>query len=471
MPRFVHSSTIDAPAQAVFDWHTRPGAFERLLPPWESVEVESRTGGIRDGDRVTLRSRVGPLWTRWVVEHRDYREGEQFRDVQISGPFRSWQHTHRVIPNGPNESTLTDEIEYELPMGLAGRLLGGSFVETKLRRLFAYRHAVTAADVRAHQAVVGRPSLRVMISGSTGLIGANLVPLLTTGGHDVIRLVRDREAVADRNAHWDTASGRIEADHVGPVDAVVHLAGESIAGRWTADKKKRIRDSRVEGTRQIVDWIKAQESPPRTLICASAIGFYGDRGDALLTEQSDGGDDFLAEVCAAWEREAGRAASDQTRVVNTRFGVVLSPRGGALAKMLTPFKLGGGGIIGNGRQSWSWVGVDDAAGAILHALQNEGIDGPVNVVAPSPATNREFTKALGRALGRPTIAPMPAPAARIAFGEMADALLLASQRVAPAALRLATARYSFLICNRPSACGRESAMRKHYETRGKDEDV
>ncbi len=436
MPRYTHRTRIDAPAAEVFRWHARPGAFERLLPPWEAVEVVERTGGIRDGDRVMIRSRVGPLWTRWVVEHRDYIEGVQFRDVQIAGPFRNWEHTHRVIPDGPHASTLEDEIEYQLPLGAPGRLLGNALVKSKLERMFRYRHAVTRADVEAHHAAAQSARLRVLVSGSTGLVGANLVSLLTTGGHEAIQLVRRSSTTPQRDtAVWDTDTGRITCPEPETIDAVVHLAGAPIAGRWTARHKQRIRDTRLDGTRQIVEWMARLEKRPRTFVCASAIGYYGARGDEYLTERSTSGTGFLANVCHAWEDTAAQARAPDTRVVCARLGIVLSPRGGALANLMTPFRLGLGGPIGNGRQFWSWVSIDDAAGALLHALQYPTLEGPVNVVSPTPVTNREFARTLGAVLNRPALAPLPALAARTILGEMADELLLSSQRVAPARLR------------------------------------
>ena len=345
MPNFTLRTRIDAPAGAVFDWHKQPGAFERLLPPWEQVEIVERTGGIRNGDRVTLRSRVGPAWTRWTVEHRDYVEGEQFRDVQVSGPFRRWEHTHRVLPDGPNACTLEDDIVYDIPLGTVGRLVGTGIVDAKLRRMFAYRHAITCADVAAHRASQERGQMRVLITGSRGLIGANLTTLLTTGGHEVLRLSRRQTGTDVVDGVWDTGTGRIEVQSDKPFDVVVHLAGESIAGRWSSSRKKRIRDSRIEGTRQVVEWVKGLAQPPKALICASAIGFYGNRGDESLTESSVKGEGFLASVCNEWESAALQAASGHTRVACMRFGVVLSPTGGALAKMLTPFRMGGGGVV------------------------------------------------------------------------------------------------------------------------------
>jgi len=224
-------------------------------------------------------------------------------------------------------------------------------------------------------------------------------------------------------------------------DAVVHLAGENIAGRWSQAKKAAIRDSRIKGTRLLAETLTRANQPPRVMVSASAIGFYGDRGDVILDEKATMGSGFLADVCKEWE-DATKPASDAgIRVVNLRIGVVLTPAGGALAKMLTPFKLGVGGIMGSGKQYWSWVAIDDVVGAIGHALTTESLFGPVNAVAPEAATNHDLTKTLGKVLSRPTIFPMPAFAARLALGEMADALLLSSARVSP--MKLIESGYTF----------------------------
>ncbi|OGR93544.1 MAG: TIGR01777 family protein [Elusimicrobia bacterium RIFCSPLOWO2_01_FULL_59_12] len=270
--------------------------------------------------------------------------------------------------------------------------------------------------------------MKILMSGSTGLVGSALVPYLANKSHSVTRLVRKGQS----GISWNPDAGSIDTAALEGFDAVIHLAGESIAsGRWTAAKKQRIRDSRVRGTHQLAEVLTALKLPPRTLLCASAIGFYGDRGEEILREENPAGTGFLAEVCRAWEAAAATAALKGIRVVYLRFGVILSPAGGALAKMLVPFKLGVGGKIGPGNQYMSWIAIDDVLGAVLHALSNPVLKGPVNVVAPDPVTNLAFTKTLGRVLWRPTIVPLPAFAARLAFGEMADELLLASQRVEP----------------------------------------
>ncbi|MFA6563464.1 MAG: TIGR01777 family oxidoreductase [Verrucomicrobiia bacterium] len=267
--------------------------------------------------------------------------------------------------------------------------------------------------------------MKVLLTGAGGLVGGALAPLLTGIGHSITRVSHSQP--------WPELAGH---------DAVVHLAGENIAaGRWTPERKTRIRDSRAQMTRQLCETVTKLASPPRVIVCASAIGYYGNRGDEILREESAAGADFLAGVCRDWEAATKPAVDAGIRVVNLRFGVILSATGGALAKMLTPFKLGLGGVIGGGQQWMSWIALDDAVGIIIHALTDETLRGPVNVVASQPVTNREFAKTLGRVLRRPTAFPVPAFVLRLALGEMADALLLSSQRVEPA--KLVASGYKF----------------------------
>jgi len=284
--------------------------------------------------------------------------------------------------------------------------------------------------------------MRILITGSTGLIGTALAPLLSSYGHEVIRLVRSGSSTTTGVIHWDPRSGTIDAAALEGIDGVVHLAGENIAaGRWTATQKGRIRESRVRGTSFLAESLARLARPPRAWVSASAIGYYGNRGDEVLREESPPGSGFLPEVCIAWEAATKVAEDRGIRVVHLRSGMVLSIAGGALAKMLPVFRIAAGGVIGNGRQYMSWIALDDAIGAIHHALTTDRLRGPVNTVAPAPVTNREFTKALGRALSRPTLVPLPAFAARLALGEMANELLLASQRVEPT--RLIASGYPF----------------------------
>ncbi len=276
--------------------------------------------------------------------------------------------------------------------------------------------------------------MHVLVSGSSGLIGQALLAALRGLGHSATCLLRPSTHVPlDFNfgkLPWDPEKNYIDAEGMHRIDTVVHLAGENIAaGRWTPEQKKKIRDSRINSTRLLVGAIITRKEIPKVLLCASAIGYYGERGADLLKESSPAGSGFLPETCRDWEAAAEPAVKAGVRVVYLRIGVVLSRKGGALAKMLLPFRLGVGGKIGSGNQYMSWIAIDDVVGAILHAAQTESVRGPLNTAAPNPVTNTEFTKTLGRVLGRPTLFPMPSFAARAAFGEMADDLLLSSTRV------------------------------------------
>lgn len=276
--------------------------------------------------------------------------------------------------------------------------------------------------------------MKILVTGATGLIGTALIPVLKSEGHDVTRLVRRRPREAS-DIQWDPAAGTINSSGIEGFDAVIHLAGESIAsGRWTHARKDRILRSRAEGTRLLAESLVRLQQPPRVLVSASAIGYYGNRGIETLSETSEPGPGFLSLVCRAWEAATKPALDKGIRVVNVRTGIVLSTRGGALRKMLLPFWLGVGGKVGNGEQYMSWISRTDLCRVFLHAVRTESLKGPVNAVAPSPVTNAVFTKALGAAMHRPTFLPLPAFAVRLIFGEMGDELLLASTRVIPARL-------------------------------------
>jgi uncharacterized protein len=272
----------------------------------------------------------------------------------------------------------------------------------------------------------------VLVSGVSGPIGAALLPFLKTRGYRIVRLVR-RTASEEGEIRWNP-SAPLDRNSVSGFGAVIHLAGESVIGRWTEAKKKRILESRVLGTKNLCEALAQAPQRPRVFVCASATGYYGDRGEESLRERSPSGQGFLPEVCRQWEAATKPAADAGIRTVSLRMGVVLSTRGGALQKMLTPFRLGLGGRIGTARQWWSWIHVEDLIGAIHHILKNDLLQGPVNGVGPRPVTNAEFTRTLASVLSRPAIFPMPAMAARLVFGQMADEVLLASQRVEPAQL-------------------------------------
>ena len=462
MPTASYTLRVPHPAAELFAWHERPGAFERLAPPWQRVEVLASDRSVRDGARVTLRARVAPpalaplhplvdpllalaVPEVWEVEHRDYEPGRQFRDVMRRGPFARWSHLHRVAPDGPAASTLTDAVDYALPLGALGAAAGGRVAAAELARLFRYRHAVTAADLDRHAAArarlraAGHPeTFTVAVTGASGLVGSALVPFLTTGGHTVVRVGRGAPEPASaqrRDVQWDPDAGRLDPAALEGVDAVIHLAGANVGERWTAAHTRDIEQSRVRSTRLLADTLARLDRPPRVLVSMSATGYYGDRGDEPLDESSPPGRGFLAEVAQRWEAAADPARAAGVRVVHPRLGVVLSPKGGALPKLLLPFELGAGGPTGSGRQFWPLVALDDVVGALYFMATCDQLAGPAVVSLPEPVRNADFARALGHVLRRPALLPQPAFALRLALGRaQADEMLLASQRATPRAL-------------------------------------
>lgn len=433
----VFTTELPVSADQVFAWHTRTGAMERLVPPWEEFKVLEREGVFGAGS-VTFEVGIGPLRHRWRAEYRDTIPGCQFVDVQTEGPFTRWTHTHRFEPAGDNRCRVTDAVEYELPFGAAGELAAGA-IEHRIARAFRYRHATLRDDLASIQQHGTNGPRTILISGATGLIATSLIPMLTAMGFRVKRLVRSEPRSPDE-IRWDPARGELDATALTGVEAAIHLSGESIAGgRWSADRKREILESRVRGTTLLSETLARLARPPRVLISASAIGIYGDRGEELLVEQSPlrTGPDayFVEQVGHAWEAATEPAERAGIRVARTRFGLVLTPAGGALAAMLPAFKAGVGGRMGNGEQWMSWIGIDDVLGALHHIVLTESLRGPVNLTAPGAVRNSEFAQVLADVLHRPSVLPAPAAALRLAMGEMADELLLASAHVLPERLR------------------------------------
>lgn len=432
MAIFQRSHRLPHQPAEVFAWHMRPGALERLLPPWENVRIVAREGGIADGGTVTVRAGPGPLKLKWTVRHTGYEEGALFRDEQVRGPFNHWVHTHRFSSDGNGGCRVEDEIDWSPPLNVDAAPFVRR-IERTFERSFAFRYQRLANDLALHRRYRQRRPLTVAISGSSGFLGRNLRHFLATGGHRVLRLVRSRAKAIGGAVHWDPR--RREVDHAGleGVDAIVHLAGEPLlGGRWSGAKKLAILQSRRDGTECIARAAARLSPPPRVLVCASAVGYYGNRGDEKLTEQSRAGRGFLAEVCREWELAAAPARRAGIRVVHLRQGVALSPDGGALQLMLPAFRAGAGGRLGSGRQFLPWIGLDDTLGLILHAIATPDIHGPINVTAPFPVTNATFTSTLGRVLRRPTLLPVPALALHALMGEMGRTVLLSGQRAVPA---------------------------------------
>jgi uncharacterized protein (TIGR01777 family) len=423
---------MPAPVESLAAWHFRPGALERLVPPWENARVLQASGGIADGSTVTLRLKKGPMTVDWLARHEQVQPGSGFVDRQMKGPFAEWVHQHRFLPHDADRSTLEDHVTYRLPGGWLGAMLGGPIIRPDLERTFVWRHRRTANDLRRHRELSQGQPLRVAVSGASGMVGKQLCAFLTTGGHQVRRIVRGKANHEHLDVAWNTKDGTLDTEFLNGVDAVVHLAGENIAaGRWTAERKRAIRESRVEGTRQIAEALAKLPVKPKVLIAASAIGYYGSRGPEALDESSAPGRGFLAETCVAWEEATKPAELAGIRVVHLRIGLVIAAAGGVLAKLRTPFSLGLGGPVGSGRQGMSWIALDDLIASVLHCIKHEQISGAVNAVAPDPRSNRDFGRTLGHVLRRPAFAPLPAPVVSALFGEMGRELLLRGAFVQP----------------------------------------
>lgn len=413
-----HSSELDFPQDEVFDWHRRPGAFTRLSPPWQPMRLVREADSLADG---TAQLRL-PGGIPWAARHDPaaYDPPRQFADYSDGLPLRlvaPWRHTHRfdALPDG--RTLMTDHVQTPVP----GRIL---------RPMFRYRHRQLAEDLAAHRwATTLSGPLTIAVTGSSGLVGSALTAFLSTGGHRVIRLVR-RDPAGPDERRWDL--GVPDPAMLEGVDAVVHLAGESIAGRFTQSHRSAIRSSRIEPTRLLAQAAAAAPDGPTVFVCASAVGYYGyDRGDELLDESSSTGGGFLAETVADWEDAAAPAANAGLRVVNVRTGIVQSPRGGVLRLQRPMFEVGLGGRLGSGRQWLSWIDIDDLVGVYHRALVDTRLAGPVNAVAPEPVRNSEYTDVLARVLRRPAVLPAPAFGPKLLLGAQgARELALASQRVA-----------------------------------------
>ncbi|BBX08488.1 TIGR01777 family oxidoreductase [Mycolicibacterium aichiense] len=421
-----YSSIVDHPVDEVFAWHTRPGAMRRLVPPWQPMQVIAETESLADGRAV-----LGlPGGLRWVARHdpAGYDPPHQFVDVLSSDGLMTlppriigwWRHTHSFADAGNGRTEMRDEVDTTVP-GAA------------LRSTFVYRHRQLADDLAAHRDArhAGAGQLSVAVTGSTGLVGTALAALLTTGGHRVIRLVR-REPVRPDERRWEPHAPA--PDLLAGVDAVVHLAGESIAGRFTEAHRRAIRDSRIEPTRRLAEL--AAGARVGAFVSASAIGIYGyDRGEAVLSEDSARGDGFLADVVADWEAATEPAADAGVRTVCVRTGIVQAARGGTLRLMRPLFAAGLGGRLGSGEQWLSWIGLDDLLDIYYRALYDEAMVGPVNAVAPNPVRNKAYTKALAATLHRPAVLPVPSLGPRVLLGKQgARELAEANQRVLPAKL-------------------------------------
>jgi uncharacterized protein (TIGR01777 family) len=437
---FVFSSYFPCTAGDLYDWHSRPGALERLTPPWERTSVLARQGGIRPGGQVRLRMHLGPFPYRWTARHVEDHPGLMFRDIQEKGPFASWSHSH-IFTDSAKGAMLEDRIEFSLPAhGLLPQRIKQQ-VHGILEKVFAYRHATLRDDLALHAACSRRP-LRILVTGASGVLGRALLPLLTTGGHQVWTLVRRSPITGANEIFWDPEAGVIDSRALPALDGVIHLAGEYIGlHRWSEAKKQRVIGSRTGGTELLARALAAQPVPPKVFLSASAVGYYGENDARNLDEATPPGGHFTSQLCDIWEKSATPAREAGIRTVLMRIGIVLTPKGGALRQLLAASPFGFFRSFGKGDQYVSWIGLDDAVSAMLHCLAHPILQGPVNIAAPTPVTNKEMMKTVAKTLHRPLFPSLPAWLLRTLYGQMATEILLSGCHVSSA--KLAASGFTF----------------------------
>ncbi|WP_163340475.1 TIGR01777 family oxidoreductase [Desulfopila sp. IMCC35008] len=425
---FTYSSVYPCSARELYDYHARPGALERLLPPWERNTLIRRVGSIKPGGKVLLKIHIGPIPLLWEAHHIEDVPGVRFKDIQHRGPFSQFSHTHS-FSNTEAGCKLDDHINFSLPGQALLPPIVATQIRKKLQRSFEYRQHVLYEDILLHQRYSQKP-LSILISGASGTLGKTLVPMLTTGGHKVFTLVRRKPDTDKQEIYWQPAKGKIDTGNLPPVDAVIHLAGEYIGlTRWSEAKKRRVLESRVKGTQLLAETIAALPNPPQVFLSASAVGYYGDRADTLLTEEDPPGTGFISNVCARWEKAALPAQKSNIRTIFMRLGVGLTPQGGALNRLISTSPLAYIRYFGSGNQYISWMSIDDMAAAMLHCLATPTLSGAVNIAAPSPVTNKELIEILSRVTSRPRVHPLPATLLTTVFGQMASEIMLSSCRV------------------------------------------
>ena len=436
---YTKKTRIKVPVETAFAWHENSGAIERLTPPWEKIKIISKSGGIQNGDQTFFKVKVGPFWIKWLAHHMEYEKNSMFTDIQRHGPFQFWEHNHRFHPDGDHACILEDHLRFRLPISQFSNILALKSVKRRLNTMFEYRHAVTNNDL-VHLSHYGEKH-NIVMTGSSGVLGTALVPFLRTQGHSVTRLVRQSSKESDE-AYWNPYYQEIDKQAFENVDTVIHLAGEYIGeGRWTPKKKKKIIGSRVKGTQFLAQTLCNLKKQPKTLICASAIGYYGDRGDEILTESSSKGSDFISDVCDQWEKAAAPAIDAGIRVVFLRIGVVLTPRGGALERLLPIYRSGFGLTFGDGNQVLSWISEDDFLGVVNHVIHQTQLSGPVNVTAPNPVSQKDFSKSLANIFSHPLFIRIPKWIISPIYGQMGKEVILSGNHVIPD--KLIASNYSF----------------------------
>ena len=438
MTKYKHETIVNADIKSTFDWFEHEGSFRRLMPPWEVAEEVRADDSLEVGSQRVFRfpaPGIPFLNMTWVAEHTGYDKPNYFADTMIKGPFWKWNHDHYLTEKN-GITTVVDDVTYSVPFGplgmLVDRILGGALVTGRISSMFRARELRLQRDMKNHTKFANVKRKKILVVGSSGLIGTQLVAFLDTGNHEVWRMVR-REANKDKKEiSWEPSKGIINAKELEGFDIVIHLGGVGIGDkRWSTKRKSAIRDSRVDSTKLLSKTLAELNSKPELFMMASAIGYYGSRGDEELDENSTMGDGFLTDICKEWEDSATPAKDAGIRTVHLRTGIVLSAVGGALGKMLFPAKMGAGGPIGGGKQWMSWISMDDQIYSMYHLMMNEKSSGEYNITAPNPVRQKEFAKTLGKVLRRPSFAPLPGFMMKLLFGEMGVKLTLDSQRVIP----------------------------------------
>lgn len=450
MPTYEHLATYDAPVEDVWNWYNSPGAFRRIMPEWEGI-APIEAGALVNGATTRFKVSLGPVKMMWIARHYDVVSGEVFNDVMEKGPFGKWDHEHRFIGVDSQSSQIRDTVQWKLPFHPLTFWSAPFTVKGRMNQMFAYRTLRVKNDLKRISESADKARHSILVSGSTGLIGLQLCAFLSAAGHQVTRLLRPTtilppDAKNDDVIRWNDQTGEVIEGDLNGFDTVIHLAGAGIGDkRWSKKRKELVVNSRTTPTKNLATLLSKLENPPSNFLCGSAIGFYGNRQDEILTEDSAPGDNFLAEFCQDWEAAAQPAVDAGIRTVWLRTGLVLTPMGGVLKKLLLPTQLGGGGPVGGGRQYYSWISLDDQIYAIHHLMMTPSCKGVYNLTAPEPVQQKAFAKSLGKVMLRPWFIPVPGFAIRTLFGEMGKALVLDGQRVTPH--RLLESGYEFQHTN------------------------
>jgi hypothetical protein len=415
--KIVYRSSFKGSPKELFAFYARPAVFQRMVPPWNLLKVLSLE------EEVSLKVRMWGLWRRWILKRVDIVPGSHLVDLQVKGPFSYWKHTHSFHAGPENSAVLEEEVEFRLFWGM-----GEKWARKKIEKVLVYQHETLKADQALLEKCPSAP-LRILLSGSTGFIGKQLFSLLQLAGHEVVPLSRGKTG---RGIRWNPEKGEVPQEELEGFDGVIHLAGKNIASsRWTERLKKKLFLSRCRDTWLLSQALLRTKNSPACFLAASAVGIYGNRGEEPLSEESALGEGFLADLCKHWEEASGALPKKGIRTVRARFGLVISPEGGLLKRLIGPIKWGGGAILGSGKQYLSWIALDDLIYALYHLLVDKEIEGPVNVVAPEPLTMTAFMKTLGRHLHRPIWLKIGSGPLSMVGGEMAREMVLASQRALP----------------------------------------